>query len=103
MKFSIINTSLPTGKVKGVDLLPVETFVPTTQKKYTQHYIFSRNISGVLYTFVIQVFVSGSRCESEVFVTKFNEELGTDSSYRTYGGGETLLWNIDAEQDEIYY
>jgi hypothetical protein len=77
MKFSVINTSLQTGIVKGIDLLPVETFVPTTLKKYTQHYIFSRNISNELYTFVIRIFVSGSRCETEVAVTKFNKELQT--------------------------
>lgn len=104
MKYSVTNTSsLQTGEIIGVDLLPIETFVPTQVKKFTQHYIFSRVVKGIVYTWVIKIAVSGSRCETEVSLTKFNEKLGTDSSYRKYSGGNNLLWEIDTENDQIYY
>ncbi|MAX80369.1 MAG: hypothetical protein CL843_09355 [Crocinitomicaceae bacterium] len=103
MKYELIHNEKQEGDISGVDLLPIETFVSVDIKEYAQHFVFSELREGSIWTYTIELLISGRNCKSIVKVTNFTHPLGNDESYRTYGGGTQLNWIIDVEDDMIYY
>tara|TARA_R110000868_G_scaffold100600_3_gene276614 strand:- start:1351 stop:1713 length:363 start_codon:yes stop_codon:yes gene_type:complete len=103
MKYTLKSTqSLAEGPLNGQDVCPIELNVLTSDKKYIQNFFYSEVRNGQSWVFLVKIFVTGSHCETDVYVTKFTKKRGIDGSHVTYGGGETLIWNIDVGEDMLY-